>query len=284
MPGRPTLPSVLDYEDYRQFLRDDYAARKRADPRYSQTLFARRAGLASRSHFSLVAGGRQDLGPGTAAKFAQGLRLPPEEARYFALLVQANQARGPGQRAQAEADLARFQWDRTHRLTAPAERRDLLKAWARVLTLAMSRMKGFRAEPRWIARRLAVPVPVAEIRDALSYLTRNGLVSIRDRKVRRTAAGTFQVRARAGSPADWLDIERLQARLRRAAADPRIRQPGFGGTDSHLTVLTRAEANELNARYSRWIQEALPRRKGRAAEGELCLVLSDILPLTRPPS
>ena len=56
------LPSVYEYLDYRQFLRDHFAASKKAKPQYSFRYFSRRAGLSSSNFLKLVMDGKRNLG------------------------------------------------------------------------------------------------------------------------------------------------------------------------------------------------------------------------------
>jgi uncharacterized protein (TIGR02147 family) len=52
--------SVYDYEDYRRFLADSYAGRKRLNRGFSYGVFARRAGVA-RSYLQMVMDGKRSL-------------------------------------------------------------------------------------------------------------------------------------------------------------------------------------------------------------------------------
>src|SRR5437870_1925790 len=99
----PALPSVRDYADYRRFLRDHYAARKRLDPAFSYAVFARRAGV-SRIHLKRVLDG-MGLSPASIRGYARGLNLAGPDAECFSLLVNVNQAAGGAARRAASAKL-----------------------------------------------------------------------------------------------------------------------------------------------------------------------------------
>ena len=85
-PTQPTakLPAVYEYVDYRQFLRDHFAASKRLKKQYSFRFFARQAGLSSSNFLKLVMDGKRNLGPTTIAKFVKALKLDAEAATFFA--------------------------------------------------------------------------------------------------------------------------------------------------------------------------------------------------------
>jgi uncharacterized protein (TIGR02147 family) len=87
------MKNVLEYRDYRQYLRDFYHAKKKANPYYSYRLFSRLAGFKAPNLLKLVMDGDRNLTDESAAKFARGLGLNGGEAQYFVIIVYANQNR-----------------------------------------------------------------------------------------------------------------------------------------------------------------------------------------------
>src|SRR5258706_5972124 len=94
--GSVIAPQILQYLDYRDFLRDYYAHRKVVDGDFSQRNFAREAGLPAScsSLLPAVIKGRRQLSQNLRIKFGKAMRLGEREYRYFDLLVQFNQAKG----------------------------------------------------------------------------------------------------------------------------------------------------------------------------------------------
>lgn len=89
-------PQLLQYLDYRDFLRDYCAFQKTIDENFSQRTFAREAGLpaSTSSLLPAVIKGRRQLSQNLRIKFGKALQLGERESRYFDLLVQFNQAKG----------------------------------------------------------------------------------------------------------------------------------------------------------------------------------------------
>src|ERR1035437_2671991 len=94
-------PIVYEYNDFRKFLADWFAAEHLLDRGLTKSEMSRRLGLPNtRSYFTDVLGGRQvtDL---FLERFVVTLDLDPEEARFFRTLVRFNQAKEPEEREQA---------------------------------------------------------------------------------------------------------------------------------------------------------------------------------------
>jgi uncharacterized protein (TIGR02147 family) len=86
-------PNIFDYLDYRAFLKDVFAFRKRQAAKFSYRFLSRRAGFKSPNFLKLVAEGQRNLGLESIAKVAKGLDLKRTEGEYFECLVRMNQAR-----------------------------------------------------------------------------------------------------------------------------------------------------------------------------------------------
>ena len=109
-------PQILQYLDYRDFIRDHCAHRRETDPGFSQRNFAREAGLplSSSSLLPAILKGRRSLSQSLRIKFGKALGLSEREFRYFDLLVQFNQAKGMTEKNHFFAQLAKFRSSRAH--------------------------------------------------------------------------------------------------------------------------------------------------------------------------
>src|SRR5690242_11825407 len=107
-------PQILQYLDYRDFLRDYSAHRKTVDTGFSQRTFARDAGLpaSTSSLLPAVIKGRRQLSQNLRIKFGKAMRLGEREYRYFDLLVQFNQAKGMAEKNFFFSQLAKFRSSR----------------------------------------------------------------------------------------------------------------------------------------------------------------------------
>ncbi len=109
-------PAILQYLDYRDFLRDYSAHRKTVDTKFSQRSFAKEAGLpaSTSSLLPAIIKGRRQLSQNLRIKFGKALRLSEREYRYFDLLVQFNQAKGMVEKNFFFAQLTKFRSSRAH--------------------------------------------------------------------------------------------------------------------------------------------------------------------------
>ena len=108
---------VFEYLDYRQYLKDFYAAQKAKSSAFSHRSFSRRAGLRSSNYLSLVMKGERDLSSEMAPRFAKACGLVKSEADFFCDLVAYGQAKTTDEKQRWHERLARFRKFRdAHRL------------------------------------------------------------------------------------------------------------------------------------------------------------------------
>lgn len=87
------MTDVFDYLDFRQYLRDYYAARKAGNPSFSYENFARKAGLKSKGMLHDIMGGKRNLTRDSLYKVAEACGLAGEALVYFENLVAYGQSK-----------------------------------------------------------------------------------------------------------------------------------------------------------------------------------------------
>ena len=267
------IPKITEYGDYRRFLRDYYAARKRSDPSFSYGSFAKRAGVA-RNHLKGVLDGK-GLSPSSIQGYSKGLGLDETEAEYFRLMVSANQTKGAVARRAYTGAMRRWLWQRQHRPVPSSEAMlGLVRSWARTVVYGLANVSGFRAEPRWISRRLRGRVSEVQASEALRFLRQYGFIRARGSRWFRAAKrgcmveGTKELK----QAADAL----LRRSCRKASAIPCSSEAG----DAHMIPLTSAQVRVLAEKYRVWLQETVPKAPRGARPGDLYLLLWDPIPLS----
>ena len=115
------IQDVFGYQDYRRFLADEYAARKKSVYGFSYRSFAQRVGSTAPNYLKLVTEGQRNLTSEMAARFALALDLSSEEQAFFCDLVAFNQASTAAERQHRYEALSRhrryktaFRLDRAH--------------------------------------------------------------------------------------------------------------------------------------------------------------------------
>jgi uncharacterized protein (TIGR02147 family) len=178
--------NVFAFEDYRAALRALYAYKKQHEYGFSHRAFSRRAGFKSSNFLKLVMDGQRNLSKDAAFRFAEALRLSPQETEYFCELVNYNQAQTTRERGLAYERLCRLRPDRTLRDLRESQAAYHAK-WYLPAIRELAARPDFRAEPSWIARTLVPSISVGQARKALEILLSLGLL-VQDEAGRVTRA------------------------------------------------------------------------------------------------
>lgn len=177
-------PDVSTYLDYRRFLRDWFDWKKKANPRYSHRLFARKAGVRSPSLLLLVTEGKRNLTAATLDGFCDAMQLDGPARRHFVLLVRMDQAESSAERAEAlEEILATKHFREARRLEAGGFR--YMAHWWLPAIHELSRRRDFRADPAWVGAQLEPPIPTERAAEALGALLDLGLLAPDDEGIPR---------------------------------------------------------------------------------------------------
>lgn len=83
------------YSNYRKFLKDLYADKKKRFPFFSNRYFCRKSGVKSPSLLKEVIEGKRNLTDKTITAFARGFGLNENDTKFFNLLVLFNQSKDP---------------------------------------------------------------------------------------------------------------------------------------------------------------------------------------------
>ena len=90
-----SMRSLFEYLDYRKYLADYYASKKKANRTFSYRVFNAKAGIASPVFFKLVIDGKRNLGLSSIDKFTNALGFNKKEGLYFKKLVLFDQTDSP---------------------------------------------------------------------------------------------------------------------------------------------------------------------------------------------
>lgn len=168
-------PNVFAYDDYRAFLRDLYAVRKRQRRGFSLRAFSRKAGLTSSNYLKLVMDGDRNLSASMAERFAEACGLRAQEAAYFCALVAYAQSETTSERERAYRHLSSF---RRFREVYPLDRaHEAYHAhWYVPAIRELAARADFKPDPKWIARTLLPPITARKAEQALGVLRELGFL------------------------------------------------------------------------------------------------------------
>ena len=100
------MKPITEYQDYREYMRDFYAERKRSSY-FTWRKFASLAGFASPAYLKLVSDGKTSLSKPGIAKAARAMGLEGFDYTYFALLVKFGNAKNESEKEAALQQLER---------------------------------------------------------------------------------------------------------------------------------------------------------------------------------
>lgn len=169
------MKTLYMYNDYRQFLKDQYADLKKTQRSFSYRYFSKKAGFASPNFLKLVMEGQRNLSAEGAHKFAQALKLGVKESRFFALLVQYNQTSDGAQKQSCYEQMLAFgDYRKAHHLVDAQYA--YLTHWYYPAIVELAHLKNFKEDPQWIASTLGGRISVREVREAIHVVESIGLL------------------------------------------------------------------------------------------------------------
>ncbi|MCQ2089999.1 MAG: TIGR02147 family protein [Fibrobacter sp.] len=168
-------PDVLQYTNYRVYLRDYYEYKKKTVAAFSLRFFAEKAGLSSHAHLKLAIDGKRNITKNTVTKLIHGLGLENQRAAYFESLVFFNQATTDEDKKIYYAQLVKASpRSKLHKMDKAQLR--IFKEWHHSAILEMVGLKDFRPIPEQISKRLRGLITPAQATESLNLLLELGLL------------------------------------------------------------------------------------------------------------
>lgn len=148
-------PIILNYLDYRVYIRDKISFLQSQNKKYSQRWIAQKAGFKSPQLISMILSGQRSLSENNAQLLAYALGLTAEEEEYFLLIV-----------SMAHADNSEKQEDLVNKIKIhfkngifkdiPMQSFEYLKNWFFPAIRELLALKKFSRQPEWIANTLGI--------------------------------------------------------------------------------------------------------------------------------
>lgn len=188
--------SVLNYSDYRSFLKDQVEVRRNRAPGFSIAQWSRKLGLRSHATLVMILKGYRNPGPELVEELIRDLKLTKKEAAFFRdLVVLEKCTAGSELKSQAEHRLAQLHPKRAF-LQLDARSFAAISNWHYYAIRELVDTRGFREDPAWIQFRLREKISHKEIREAIDTLLHLGLLKRDDQKrlvYRQDVESTFDV-------------------------------------------------------------------------------------------
>jgi uncharacterized protein (TIGR02147 family) len=178
-PMKAAYANVYEYADFRKYLEEYQLRRQAAEKGFSRIGVCKLLGLPNtRSYFTSVLKGKP-VSRTFVDRFIQVLELDKEEAQYFRVLVQFNQAESEGERELLFDQLIAM--NRTPKKFVDVKAYAYYKDWIHSAVRAMLDVVDVKDNPAVLARRLVPAVPVRKARESLALLAGLGLIAKNDR-------------------------------------------------------------------------------------------------------
>lgn len=170
-----TEPDVLQYTNFRVYLRDYYEFKKKTLPAFSLRFFAEKAGLSSHAHLKLTIDGKRNITKGTVTKLIHGIGLEKQRAAYFENLVFFNQASTDEEKHAYYEQLVKCSpRSKLHKMDKAQFR--IFREWHHSVILEMVTLRGFRPIPETISKKLNGYVTPSQVQESLNLLVETGLL------------------------------------------------------------------------------------------------------------
>ncbi len=161
-------PSVLNYTNYRLFLRELYAYRKTERATYSFRELSKDFGFTASNFLHLVIAGQRNLSTNAINKIKSNVRWSAQAKKYFQHLVLFNQATKPEERKAHLTELEKI-LGKKRTLLKPDQYR-YFSHWFMPVLKELVALKGFVSHLNWISKKLKPQVPEDEVREGLRVL------------------------------------------------------------------------------------------------------------------
>ncbi len=173
---KPKLPAVIDYLDFRSFLKEWFRCKKEIQPGYSMRTFAAIPALAisSTSYMTNLLKGTRNLTQRQRLQFITALKLDGTEAEYFDFLVQFNQAKTIEEKNYFFSHLSKYRGSQAKILLE--KQHDFFSKWHHSVIYNYLGLGKADASPARIAKHLAEDLSAAEVQESLDLLLSMGLI------------------------------------------------------------------------------------------------------------
>lgn len=169
--------SILNYSDYRSYLRDHFQSFKKRNARFSFNMWSHRLGLRGSSGLIMVLQGDRNPGPVLTESLVRDLQLTGREATFFRDLVALEKCkRKPAEQSHLLQRLAALHPRRTFR-TIDSRVFQMISRWPHYVIRELVDLSGFKEDPVWIQKRLLFELTQSEIVNSLKNLEALGLLT-----------------------------------------------------------------------------------------------------------
>lgn len=180
-----TNVNVLQFNDYRAFLKAHAQAQKEKNPQWSLGAWAKRMSLGGTAVLTNILNGKKETGPALEHKFVQFFQFSREQENYFRDLVALARAKKDPLLWGAMVEKIRRAYKRPQFEPMDEKVFQLMAQPLYGTLLEMVSLNDFQNNPSWIKARLRIPTTLKEIERALNDLLVLKLIEVKGNTFKR---------------------------------------------------------------------------------------------------
>ncbi len=170
------MKPLYSYLDYRKYLSDFYAEKKRTKRYFSYRYFSARAGIKSPVLLKLVIDGKRNLTPLMIDRFCKAIELSPKQSRFFRHLVLFNQSKSADEK-QAHYHTIKSMQNLVQERLLGNDQYDYLNKWYTPAIREIVSLFNFKDDFALIAKCIEPPITASQAKKSVELLLRLKMLS-----------------------------------------------------------------------------------------------------------
>ncbi|MBY0469708.1 TIGR02147 family protein [bacterium] len=185
IPNTPSLKcDIFRYSDYRSYLRDFISLKKASGKGFSVRQFCLKAGITTENYLNRILRKQRNIGPRTAERLIDVMKLNREEKNFFITLVLKESAKTVESKSFYLEKISAVQ--RRKKIPDRITDNSMMRNWYTVVIWELATCKDFDLTIENIIRSLRKPISPAQAREALKYLVEKGFLKQVDGRWRQS--------------------------------------------------------------------------------------------------
>lgn len=187
-PFQGQSPNLFEFDNYRTFLAAHFVFKKKANPRFSYSNWARQLGLKNNTSLLKILNGSRDAGPDITRKLVEYFRFNDKQRLFFEDLVRLAKSKHDGalqvaimERLKRHHPLKKFHLLEESEFSVIAD-------WWHYAIRQFTKLKKFQNDQDWIAKHLLFKVSPKQVTKAIASLIEIGLLNKTDAQLIPTTA------------------------------------------------------------------------------------------------
>ncbi len=170
------MPDIFAYVDYRRFLGDAIAERKKENAHFSLRYISQKVGIKSMGFLSMVLSGKRNISEKLIIELSRILKLNKKERKYFRSLVYFNQAQTHSEKNHFYQEILSLQKEPVRTVTH--DQYEFYDKWYYAAIRELVALYRITDENYTLLAKLLKPsIKSGEVKSALELLTRHNLIT-----------------------------------------------------------------------------------------------------------